>query len=386
MGRNPLDELREWSKLIPLLDLKAQYQTIKDEINAAVVEVLESGQYVMGPYVNKFEKAIAEYCGTKHALAVANGTDALLLTLDALGIGPGDEVITSPFTFFASAEVISQLGATPVFVDIEPDTYNMDVAKLRAAITPRTKAIIPVHIFGQPVDMDELMNIAEEFGLYVLEDACQAIGATYKGRRAGSIGQAGCFSFFPTKNLGGYGDGGIIVTNDDELARKIAILRVHGSSKKYYHTAIGYNSRLDALQAAMLQVKLKYIDSWNAARVRIAAAYDEALKDLPLQLPKVKADRAGVYHLYIIQTEYRDELLIHLEVNGISSGVYYPVPLHRQDVYLNLNYEEGSLPISENVSKGTLALPLYPELTDEQQKHVIMVVRKFFAEKRGIAE
>lgn len=368
-------------KQVSLLDLKAQYETIRDEIRQAVDNVLESGQYIMGPFVKKFEEAVAEYCGTKHAIGVANGTDALLLTLDAMGVGPGDEVITTPFTFFASAEVISQVGATPVFVDIEPDTYNMDMTELEAAITDKTKAIIPVHIFGQMVDMDDLMAIANKHGVPVIEDACQAIGATYKGQKAGSIGTAGSFSFFPTKNLGGYGDGGIIVTNDDELAQKIRILRVHGSNPKYYHSMIGYNSRLDALQAAMLQVKLQYIDQWNQARRDKAAVYNEALKDLPIQLPFIKEDREAVFHLYIFQTEYRDELMAFLKENGVSSGVYYPVPLHRQTVYLDLGFGEGSMPVSEKSALGTMALPLYPELSQEDQEYVISVVKEFFARK-----
>ncbi|QYY42552.1 DegT/DnrJ/EryC1/StrS family aminotransferase [Aneurinibacillus thermoaerophilus] len=368
-------------KQIQLLDLKAQYQMIKEEIKIAIDEVLESGNYIMGPTVKKFEESLAEYCGVKYAIGVANGTDALLLTLDALEIGPGDEVITTPFTFFASAEVVSQLGATPVFVDIDPDTYNLDVTKLEAAITSKTKAIIPVHIFGQPTDMDEIMEIANKYNLYVVEDACQAIGATYKGKKVGSIGNAGCFSFFPTKNLGGYGDGGIIVTNDEELARKVQILRVHGSYPKYYHSMIGYNSRLDALQAATLQVKLKYIDQWNQKRREKADFYSQSLKGLPIQLPFIKAEREAVYHLYIIQTEYRDELIQYLKENGISSGIYYPVPLHRQEVYADLGYKAGSLPESEKAALGTLALPLYPELTTEDQEHVISVVKEFFARK-----
>ncbi|WP_286883306.1 DegT/DnrJ/EryC1/StrS family aminotransferase [Aneurinibacillus sp. UBA3580] len=373
--------MQKVAKQIPLLDLKAQYQTIKEEIKAAIDEVLESGNYIMGPAVKKFEESLAEYCGVKYAIGVANGTDALLLTLDALGIGPGDEVITTPFTFFASAEVISQVGATPVFVDIEPDTYNLDVTKLEAAITSKTKAIIPVHIFGQPTDMDEIMEIANKYNVYVIEDACQAIGATYKGKKIGSIGTAGCFSFFPTKNLGGYGDGGIIVTNDEELARKVQILRVHGSYPKYYHSMIGYNSRLDALQAATLQIKLKYIDQWNQKRREKADFYNQSLKDLSIQLPFIKTGREAVYHLYIIQTEYRDELIQYLKENGISSGIYYPVPLHRQEVYAELDYTEGSLPESEKAALGTLALPLYPELTTEDQEYVISVVKDFFARK-----
>jgi dTDP-4-amino-4,6-dideoxygalactose transaminase len=335
----------------------------------------------MGPFVKNFEAAMAEYCGTKYAIGVANGTDALLLTLDAMGVGPGDEVITTPFTFFASAEVISQLGATPVFVDIDPDTYNINPAKLEAAITPKTKVIMPVHIFGQPVDMDEIRAIADKYNLHIVEDACQAIGSKYKGQRIGSIGTAGCFSFFPTKNLGGYGDGGIVVTNDEELARKIQILRVHGSNPKYYHSMIGYNSRLDALQAAMLQVKLKYIDQWNQQRREKAAIYSEALKDLPIKLPYVKEDREAVFHLYIIQTEYRDELMAYLKEHGIASGVYYPVPLHQQEVYKGLGYEAGSLAESEKAALGTMALPLYPELASDDQEYVISVVREFFEAK-----
>ncbi|GED15500.1 transcriptional regulator [Aneurinibacillus migulanus] len=373
--------MEQTMRKVSLLDLTAQYEDIKPEIKQAVDNVLESGNYIMGPFVKSFEQAMAEYCGTKYAIGVANGTDALLLTLDALGVGAGDEVITTPFTFFASAEVISQLGATPVFVDIDPDTYNMDPAKLEAAITPKTKAIMPVHIFGQPVDMDEILEIANKHNVFVVEDACQAIGSRYKGKRIGSLGTAGCFSFFPTKNLGGYGDGGIVVTNDEELARKIQILRVHGSNPKYYHSVIGYNSRLDALQAAMLQVKLKYIDQWNQQRRDKAAIYNEALKDLSITLPYVKENREAVFHLYIIQTKYRDELMAHLKEHGIASGVYYPVPLHKQEVYSDLEYEDGSLAESEKASLGTMALPLYPELTMDDQEYVISVVREFFEAK-----
>ncbi|NTZ20264.1 DegT/DnrJ/EryC1/StrS family aminotransferase [Paenibacillus sp. JMULE4] len=369
------------NKVIPLLDLKAQFKNIKDELTQVVTEVLESGNYIMGPYVSAFEKSVAEYCGVKHAVGVANGTDALLLTLDALGINKGDEIITTPFTFFATAEVISQVGATPVFVDIEPDTYNIDVSKVEAAITDKTKAIIPVHIFGQPVDMDELMLLAAKHNLFIIEDACQAIGSEYKNFKIGSLGHAGAFSFFPTKNLGGYGDGGMIVTNDDVLAEKLRILRVHGSNPKYYHKLIGYNSRLDALQAAMLNVKLKYIDSWNNSRIEKAEYYNEKLKQLPIKLPCVKPDRKAVYHLYIIETDYRDELLEYLQKNGVSSGIYYPVPLHRQTVYFDLNYDVGSLPYSEKASNGTLALPLYPELSIEDQDYVINTVTNFFYEK-----
>lgn len=366
---------------VPLLDLVKQYKTLERELKQAIDDVLESGAYIMGRQCAEFEKAMAEYCGVKHAIGLANGTDALLLTLDALGIGPGDEVITTPFTFFATAEVVSQLGAKSVFVDIEPNTYNIDVSKLEAAITEKTKAIIPVHIFGQPADMSEIVDLARKYNLYVLEDACQAIGSQYQGQMIGSIGTAGCFSFFPTKNLGGYGDGGMVVTNDDELARKIKILRAHGSSPKYYHSMIGYNSRLDTLQAAMLLVKLKYIDQWNQLRRDKAAIYNYAFRDLPIQVPFEKEDRLAVFHLYIIQTKYRDELMAFLKENQVASGIYYPVPLHLQEVYKDHGYDRDSLIESEKASQGTMALPLYPEMTSEEQEYVIEVVREFFRKK-----
>lgn len=366
---------------IPLMDAKAQYNAIKDEIRPALDEVLESGNYIMGPAVHRLEQAVAKYCDVKHAIGVANGTDALLLTLDALGIGPGDEVITTPFTFFATAEAVSQLGGTPVFIDIEPDTYNMDVSKIEAAITDKTKAIIPVHIFGHPVHMDPLMEIAEKYGLHVIEDACQAMGSEYREKRAGSIGTAGCFSFFPTKNLGGFGDGGMVITNDDELARKIRILRVHGSSPKYYHSMIGYNSRLDSLQAAMIEVKLPYLDGWNASRREKAEIYRQGLQGLPLQLPAETDNAYAIYHLYIIQTDKRAELMEYLSEHGISSGIYYPVPLHLQEVYRGLGYEEGCMPEAEKAADGTMALPLYPEMSGEDQQYVIEIVRRFYAER-----
>ncbi|OXS55990.1 transcriptional regulator [Cohnella sp. CIP 111063] len=366
---------------IQLIDLKKQYESIKTEIHTAALGVLDSGSYILGPDVQRFENEIAEYCGTKYAIGVANGTDALLLTLDALGIGPGDEVITTPFTFFATAEVVSQMGATPVFIDIDPKTYNLDVSKIEQAITAKTKAIIPVHIFGQPANMDEILSIASKHSLHVVEDACQAIGSQYKGRPIGSMGAAGCFSFFPTKNLGGYGDGGIIVTNNEQLMSRLRILRAHGSNPKYYHSMIGYNSRLDPLQAAMLSVKLKYLDGWNAKRKELSLKYNEAFRDLPITCPYAAEDRKHVYHLYIIQTEFRNELISHLEKNGVASGIYYPVPLHRQNVYLELGYEEGSLKEAEEASNRTMALPLYPEMTEEEQQYVIDTVRDFFNKK-----
>ena len=364
---------------IQLIDLKRQYASIRDEISTAVFGVLDSGHYILGPQVQKFEQEIADYCATNYAIGVANGTDALLLTLDALGIGPGDEVITTPFTFFATAEVISQVGATPVFVDIDPQTYNIDCRKIEQRITNKTRAIIPVHIFGQPADMDEIVQLAEKHGLLVIEDACQAIGSTYRGRPAGSMGIAGCFSFFPTKNLGGYGDSGAIVTNDEALAKRLRILRAHGSNPKYYHSMIGYNSRLDPLQAAMLSVKLKYLDGWNQRRAELSGRYNQTFKGLPIVCPYAADHRQHVYHLYVIQSERRNELIAYLNSHGVASGIYYPVPLHRQEVYAYLGYEEGSLPISEHASLRTMALPLYPEMTEDEQHYVIQTVKEFYS-------
>ena len=364
---------------ISLLDLKAQYETIREEIEQAVLNVLRSGQYIMGPEVKAFEEEVAEYVGVKHAVGVGNGTDALLIALKAQGIGPGDEVITTPFTFFATAEVIAELGATPVFVDIDPETYNIDVNQIRDKITPRTKAIVPVHIFGQPADMDEICALAEEHQLFVLEDAAQAIGAKYKGKKIGRFGHATGFSFFPTKNLGGYGDGGMVVTDDDELASTMRILRVHGSyPRKYYHNMLGYNSRLDAVQAAALRVKLKYLDQWNQARREKAAIYNELLQDTPLVTPKVAPNREAIFHLYIVQSEEREELMAYLREHDISPGLYYPLPLHLQEVFKYLEYEKGSLPHAEHAADRIFALPLYPELPVEQMEQVAEVIKKFY--------
>ncbi len=368
-------------KKISLLDLKAQLAPIRDEVLQAVENVLDSGQYIMGPEVKAFEDEVASYLGVKHAIGVGNGTDALLLALDAAGIKAGDEVITTPFTFFATAETISQLGATPVFVDIDPKTYNIDVDQIRARITDKTKAVIPVHIFGQPANMDEIMSVAEENNLFVLEDAAQGMGSEYKGRKIGAWGHAATFSFFPTKNLGGYGDGGMVATNDDELAQKIRILRVHGSNPKYYHSMIGYNSRLDALQAAILRIKLRHLDNWNDGRREKAELYNELLKDTPVVTPYEGEDRKHIYHLYIIQAEDRDELMATLKDHGISCGIYYPVPLHQQEVYKDLGYGEGSLPNAEYMSKRTFALPLYAELEDETIRFITDTIKKHYANK-----
>ncbi|MDA8212052.1 MAG: DegT/DnrJ/EryC1/StrS family aminotransferase [Clostridia bacterium] len=359
---------------IPLLDLKAQYNSIRNEIQEAVSGVLESGHYVLGPNVKALEEEIAAYCGVKYGVGVANGTDALMLSLLTHGIGPGDEVITTPYTFFATAEVVSQLGATPVFVDIDARTYNLDVNQIEARITKRTKAIIPVHIFGQMADMDAVMAIARKHNLAVIEDACQAIGARYKGRMAGSIGNTGCFSFFPTKNLGGYGDGGMVVTNDEVVAEKIRVLRVHGSKPKYYHSMVGYNSRLDELQAAILRVKFRYIDEWNKRRAERADEYDRLFAGSEVGIPYAEQVNKHIYHLYIISSLKRDQIKAALAQEGIASAVYYPVPLHRQEVYQSLGYEEGSLPVAEKVARETLAIPLYPELTKKQQERIADIV------------
>lgn len=363
---------------ISLLDLKRQYDTLEKEIDKSIKEVLVSTRFILGPNVKSLEEEIAEFTGTKYGIGVANGTDALLLTLKAFGIGEGDEVITTPFTFFATAETISQVGATPVFVDINPETYNIDIDKIEEKITSKTKAIMPVHIFGQPADMDKIMEIAEKHDLKVIEDACQAIGSQYNGKEIGSLGHAACFSFFPTKNLGGYGDGGMIVTNDAEFTEKIKMLRFHGQKVKYYNEMLGYNSRLDEIQAAILRIKLKHLKEWNDKRKELAYRYNEMLKDTPLVTPKEIENIKHVYHLYIIKSEERADLINHLKENGIATGVYYPVPLHLQNVYKDLGYNEGDFPQAEYCSKRTFALPLFPELTIEEQDYIIEKVKEFY--------
>lgn len=366
---------------VDLLDLKAQYHNIEGEINKAIKEVLESSHFIMGPNVKELEKEIARYVGVKHGIGVGNGTDALMLTLRALGIGKGDEVITTPFTFFASAETTSVVGATPVFADIEKDTFCIDPDSIEKNITEKTKAIIPVHIFGQMCDMDRIMEIAKKHNLVVIEDACQAIGAEYKGKKAGSIGDVACFSFFPTKNLGGYGDGGMIVTNDDTLAEKIKLLRVHGSKVKYHHEVIGYNSRLDEIQAAVLRVKLKYIDKWNDLRRQHAYRYNELLKDLDVVVPNERENCKHVYHLYNIQSSNRDEIIDYLKKNGVATGIYYPIPVHLQKVYEHLGYKEGDIKVAEDACTKTFALPLYPEISEENQQYVVSKIKEFFQNK-----
>lgn len=361
---------------IPLLDLKAQYLELKDELDSAVGDVMSTAGFIGGPRVRELEEAIAGYCGTKHAVACGNGTDALFLIMHALGIGKGDEVITTPFTFIATAEAIAHVGATPVFVDIEPDTYNMDVSLVEAAVTERTKAIMPVHIFGQCADMDPLNAIAARHGLRVIEDACQAIGATYKGKRAGSLADVAAFSFFPSKNLGCAGDGGILTTDSDEIAAACRKMANHGTTVKYFHDTIGVNSRLDSLQAAILLVKLPHLDRWNAERRAAAAVYDELLAGTSLGLTVTREYGDNVYHLYIVRSPERDRLMDALQAAGVGTAAYYPVPLHRQEAFEHLGYAEGSLPVAEAACPETFALPGFPGITREQQEAVVATLRE----------
>jgi len=351
---------------IPLIDLRAQYQSMKSEIDRAISEVFESSQFILGKKVEEFEQELAAYCDAAYGIGVASGTDALIISLESLGIGVDDEVITSPFTFIATAEAISRVGATPVFADIDPKTFNIDVGKMEQRISTRTKAIIPVHLFGHPADMDPILAVAEKYDLRVIEDACQAIGAEYKQRRTGGLGDTGCFSFFPSKNLGGAGDGGMIVTNNPGIAERAFLLRQHGSSRKYYHSLIGHNSRLDALQAALLSVKLKRLDDWNNKRRQNAFYYNKLLASVDLTTPSEAGYAKHVYHLYIVRTQTRDSLAAKLRENGIGAGVYYPLPLHLQEAYKSLGYKTGDLPVSEQAAAQCLALPQYPEITQEQ--------------------
>jgi dTDP-4-amino-4,6-dideoxygalactose transaminase len=357
---------------VPLLDLKAQYATIKDEIEAAIRDVVEEQRFVLGNKVEELEERIAGYVQTKYAVGVASGTDSILLSLKALGVGPGDEVITTSFSFFATAGEIVNAGATPVFVDIDPKTFNIDPKLVERAITERTKAIMPVHLFGQCADMDPILRLAEKHRLKVVEDAAQAIGAAYNGRAAGSMGDCGCISFFPSKNLGAYGDGGIVVTSDPELADAVRMLRVHGSRKKYQHETIGTNSRLDALQAAVLLAKLPHLDEWNESRRRNAAYYDEKLAGLDgVQTPYIAPDNVSVYHVYTVRVRNRDKVMERLNNNGIGTAVHYPLPLPYQKCFEYLGYSEGDLPDCEKAAKEVLSIPIYPELTQEQMDAVV---------------
>jgi dTDP-4-amino-4,6-dideoxygalactose transaminase len=366
---------------VPLLDLKAQYAAIKSEVDAGVAEVLESQHFILGPKVEQCEKAIASYSGCSHAIGVSSGSDALLACLMAEDIGTDDEVITTPYTFFATAGAIARVGATPVFVDIDPLTYNLCPSQIASKVTTRTRAIIPVHLYGQMAEMDSIMRVADEHGLVVIEDAAQAIGAEYKGRRAGSIGQYGCFSFFPSKNLGAAGDGGMIVTNDAQRAEKLRCIRAHGSKPKYYHKIIGGNFRLDAIQAAVVSAKLPHLDSWTAARQANAQQYDQLFgaADLPVELPMTAVDR-HIFNQYVIRVSDRNKLQAYLHTKGVGTEVYYPVPMHLQECFSYLGYRVGDFPESERAAKETLALPIHPELTKAQAEFVVDCIGKFFLE------
>ncbi|MCB0119470.1 MAG: DegT/DnrJ/EryC1/StrS family aminotransferase [Anaerolineales bacterium] len=363
--------------MISLVDLTAQYHSIKDEIDAAVLSTLESGHFILGPQVVKFEESVAAYLGVKHAVGLASGTDALVIALRALNIGAGDEVIIPAYTFFATAGTVMSVGAKPVIVDVDPQSYQIDVSKIEEAVTPKTKAIIPVHLYGHPAEMNPILEIAQKHGLKIIEDNAQGYGAEYLGKKTASFGDIGCLSFFPTKNLGAYGDGGMAVTNDPALAERMRMLRAHGWKKKYYSEEVGYNSRLDAMQAAILQAKLPHLDSWNEKRRELSARYTELLAPLGIAVPVEREWAKHVYHLYIIRTSKRDELQAFLKEKGIASEVYYPLPPHLAEPCREFGYKEGDFPHAEKAAKETLALPLYPELTFAQQDEVIAAVKEF---------
>lgn len=377
---------------VPLLDLKAQYRSVRADVEKAVAQVFEDQNFIMGKQVQACEEAVAAYSGARYGVGVSSGTDALLLALMAEGVGPGDEVITCPYTFFATAGSIWRLGAKPVFVDMDPETFNIRPDHIEAAITPRTKVLMPVHLFGQMADMQVVMELARKHNLAVIEDAAQAIGTTHPLGRAGCVGHYGCFSFFPSKNLGGAGDGGMVVTNDEARADRMRLLRNHGAKPKYYHKVVGGNFRLDTLQAAVVLAKLPYLDSWIRGRQHNAMRYDRLFAEAGLRGRQVRTpahavteasmaagDHSHIFNQYVIRTGRRDELIEHLRKNEIGTEVYYPVPLHRQECFAALGYAEGSLPNSETAARETLALPIFPELTDEQAAYVVSTIAAFVA-------
>lgn len=362
---------------VPLLDLKAQYAKIKDEVLTAVSEVLESQRCIGGPKVTELEEKIAAVSDCKFAVGVSSGTDAILNSLMSLDIGAGDEVITTPFTFFATVGCIARTGATPVFADIDPETFNINPELVASAVTEKTKAIMPVHLFGQMADMDPIMEVAKKHNLAVIEDAAQSITSIYKGKKAGSIGTAGCFSFFPSKNLGGIGDGGMAVTNDEKLYERMVMMRNHGMNPKYYHKYIGGNFRLDPIQAAALLIKLPHLNDWSEARRRNAAYYDEKFKGTAVKTPYISPDCITIYNQYCIRVPKRDEVVAHLRKNNIGCEIYYPVPLHLQECFEYLGYKEGDFPESEKAAKEVMALPIYPELTDEMKDYAAGTILSF---------
>jgi len=360
--------------MIPFIDLKAQYHSLKPEIDAAISRVLESSQFVLGEEVAAFEQEFAAYCGARYAIAVNTGTSALHLALLAAGIGPGDEVITVPFTFVATVAAVIYTGARPVFVDIEPRTYTIDVSRIERAITSRTKAILPVHLYGQPADMEPILEIAHRHKLVVIEDAAQAHGAEYKGRRVGSIGDLGCFSFYPGKNLGAYGEGGAVTTNNADYARTIHMLRDWGAERKYHHELIGYNYRMEGIQGAILRVKLRQLETWTEARRLHAARYEQLLANAGVRTPSARSYGRHVYHIYAVRLLQRDDLQQALHEQGIQTGIHYPIPVHLQKAYSNLGYKAGEFPHSENAAKEVLSLPMFAELKVEQQDQIAAVV------------
>jgi dTDP-4-amino-4,6-dideoxygalactose transaminase len=365
------------AETIPLVDLKAQYALIRQEVDAAMARVVSNADFILGSEVDAFEAEYANYCEAEHAVGLDSGMSALELGIRALGIGPGDEVITPAHSFIASSSAISLTGATPVWVDADPVTYNIDTSRIEAAITDRTKAIMPVHLYGQPADLDPILEIARRHHLFVVEDACQAHGARYRGRRVGAIGDVGAFSFYPGKNLGAYGDAGALVTNNAEVADRVRMMRNYGQRKKYEHVFLAWNRRLDTLQAAVLRVKLPHLDTWNEARRRNASMYDELLAGARLDLPRTTPDRDHVFHLYVVQTERRDEMLEHLAKDGIRAGIHYPVPIHLQEAYRERGFGPGSFPLTEAMAPRLLSLPMYPELDENQMRRIADAVTRF---------
>ncbi|MHC4719472.1 MAG: DegT/DnrJ/EryC1/StrS family aminotransferase [Planctomycetota bacterium] len=364
---------------VPLLDLKAQYAGIKEEVMGAIERVCESQMLCLGPAVEEFERKLAEYCGCEHAIGVSSGTDALLMSLMTLEVGAGKEVITTPFTFFATAGAIARVGAMPVFVDIDEVSCNIDPGLIEEKITERTRAIIPVHLFGQVTQMKPIMEIAERNKLAVVEDAAQAIGATQDGVKCGNFGDLGCFSFYPTKNLGGFGDGGLVTTNQKSLAKRVKLLRTHGEDPRYFYRVIGGNFRLDAIQGAVLSVKLKYIDKWNEKRRQNAAIYDRIFADSAVKGPKIDANNVSTYHQYTVRVPKREKLQKYLAEKEVSTAVFYPKPLHLQDCFSELGYKKGDLPVSERLCGEVLSLPIYPELKQEQIEYVANTVLRFYS-------
>jgi dTDP-4-amino-4,6-dideoxygalactose transaminase len=364
---------------VPLLDLKRQWKSVREEALRRVTTILDEQSCILGPAVAELEQAVAAYCGVPHAVGCASGTDAILLGLRALGVGAGEEVVTTPFTFFATAGAIVNAKGRPVFVDVEPGSFNIDPARIEAAITPRTRAIVPVHLYGQCAGMDAILAIAKRRGLAVLEDAAQSLGAEDRGRRAGSMGDLGAFSFYPSKNLGGVGDGGMVATRDPKLAGRLRSLRTHGGKKRYFHDEVGWNSRLDSLQAAVLAVKLPLLDGWSEARRRNAAFYDEALRGIDgLRTPPVGEGKRHIYNQYVLRCERRDELQRHLQERGVGTAIYYPLSLHEQACFADLGYRRGDFPESERACAENLSIPVHPELTDAERSYVAEQVRGFY--------